>query len=146
MKRFFIDSNILLDAIYERPHDPVEAMQLLAFGELRKVQLLTTSLSIGIVLYQLQRSDGAKKGLRRQQVASTIEDILACVEVVPMDASHFLQSTASTFGDIEDGAQYFAVSATGVLDGIVSRDPDFDGHIGVKRLSAKQALQLVKKK
>jgi predicted nucleic acid-binding protein len=146
MMRFFLDSNILLDAILERPHDPEEALLLLALGEQRQVHLLTTSLGIAVVLYHLQRNDAAKKGLLRQQVRRTLEDLLACVEVVPVDADHFLQSAASSFGDLEDGAQYFAVAAAGPLDAIVSRDPDFDGHIGVKRLSAKQALRLVKRK
>lgn len=146
MIRLFVDSNILLDAILERPHDPEEALQLLALGEQRKVQLLTTSLSIGVVLYHLQRNDAAKKGLLRQHVRHTLEDLLACVDVVPLDANHFLLSAGSNFGDLEDGAQYFAVTATGPLEAIVSRDPDYDGHIGVKRLSAKQALRLVKRK
>lgn len=146
MMRFFLDSNILLDAILERPHDPEEALLLLALGEQRQVHLLTTSLGIAVVLYHLQRNDAAKKGLLRQQVRRTLEDLLACVEVVPVDADHFLQSAASSFGDLEDGAQYFAVAAAGPLEAIVSRDPDFDGHIGVKRLSAKQALRLVKRK
>ena len=61
-----------------------------------------------------------------------------------MDASHYLQSIASTFGDIEDGAQYFAVAAAGPLDGLVSRDKDFDGHTAFARLSATDALKLVK--
>lgn len=61
-----------------------------------------------------------------------------------MDGSHFQQSAASTFGDIEDGAQYFAVAAAGPLDGVVSRDTDFDGNIGPKRYTATEALKLLR--
>jgi hypothetical protein len=146
MMRLFVDANILLDAILERPHDPEEALLLLALGEQRQVKLLTTSLSIGIVLYHLQRKDAAKKGLLRHHVRRTLEDLLACVELVPLDANHFLQSAGSTFGDLEDGAQYWAVVGAGTLDAVVSRDPDYDGHIGVKRISAKQAVRTVKRK
>ncbi|MBK6882662.1 MAG: hypothetical protein IPH05_06915 [Flavobacteriales bacterium] len=108
MKRFFIDANIMLDALLQRVgHDSQEAIQLLAMGEKRRVRLLTTSNSMGVVLYQLQRSDADKKGPRLRNAQRIIIDLLACVEVVPLDAEHFRMSAASTFGDIEDGAQYF---------------------------------------
>jgi hypothetical protein len=101
---------------------------------------------IGVVLYHLQRSDADKKGLRLQKAQRILANLLACVELAPVETEHFEHSIASGFGDLEDGAQYFAVSSTGTLDAIVSRDPDYDGHIGVKRLSAKQAVRLVKRK
>ncbi|MCB0766965.1 MAG: PIN domain-containing protein [Flavobacteriales bacterium] len=145
MKRYFIDANIMLDALLQREgHDPQEAVRLLAMGEKRQVRLFTTSNSMGVVLYHLQRSDADKKGLRLRNAQRIIIDLLACVEVVPVDAEHFRQSAASTFGDIEDGAQYFAVAAVSALDGVVSRDPDYDGHIGTKRITAAQALRAVK--
>jgi hypothetical protein len=44
-------------------------------------------------------------------------------------AAKLEQGTARTFGDIKEGAQCSAITATGPLDPVVSRDPDFDGHI-----------------
>lgn len=147
MTRLFIDANILLDALLGREdHEGPEAAELLELGEQRAVILLTTSLSIGVVLYQYQRSDPDKRGPRLKRAQLMLDALLACVELAPVQTEHFQQSIASGFGDLEDGAQYFAVAAAGPLDAIVSRDPDFDGHIGVKRLSAKQALRLVKRK
>lgn len=145
MIRLFVDANILLDALLQRPHEAAAAIGLLELGEKRRVKLLTTAISIGIVLYHLQRSGADKKGKRLQMARHITADLLACLEVVPVTAEHFLQSTASSFTDIEDGAQYFAVAATGPLTGVVSRDPDFDGHIAVKRLSASAAVALVTK-
>ncbi len=144
MIRLFIDANILLDALLQRPHDAAAATALLELGEKRRVKLLTTPLSIGIVLYHLQRTESDKRGKRLQVARHLIADLLACLEVVPMTAEHFLQSTASSFTDIEDGAQYFAVAATGPVAGVVSRDPDFDGHVAAKRLSASAAVAMVK--
>lgn len=146
MKRLFIDANILLDALLERPQDPDEAMALLALGEQRRVRLVTTAIGIGVVLFILQRNDGGKKGARLLAARQTIADLLACVDVVPLDASHFLQSVASSFGDIEDGAQYFACSASGPLHGVVTRDVrDFKGHVSVEIFSAKEALAFLKR-
>ena len=146
MNRLFIDANILLDALLQREENATDAIELLALGAQRKVRLLTTAISVGVVLYQLQRSDADKKGIRLKSAQLILTELLLCVELVSVEAEHFLQSISSTFGDLEDGAQYFAVSSVGKLHGVVSRAPDFDGHIGVKRLSAKQALQLIKKK
>ena len=145
MMRLFIDANVILDALLEcRDHDPVAARELLKAGDQRRVRLLTTPLTIGVVLYHYQRSDADKKGPRLINAKNMLHALLACVEVVPLDEQHFRQSASSTFGDIEDGAQYFAVAATGPLNGVVSRDPDYDGHIAPKRLSAAQALRLLK--
>ncbi len=146
MIRYFVDANVLLDALLQRPDHSEESIALLAMGARGEVRLLTTPISIGVVLYHLQRSDADKKGLRLQKAQRILADLLACVELVPVEAEHFQQSIVSSFGDLEDGAQYFAVSSAGTLDAIVSRDPDYDGHIGVKRLSAKQAVKRVKRK
>lgn len=125
-------------------HDPVAAEALLLAGEQRRVRLLTTPTSISVVLYHYQRSDASKKGPRLTEVRNMLHALLGCLEIVPMDGSHFQQSAASTFGDIEDGAQYFAVAAAGPLDGVVSRDTDFDGNIGPKRYTATEALKLLR--
>lgn len=146
MNRYFVDANILLDALLERPDHSEDSIALLAAGARGEVRLLTTPISIGVVLYHLQRSDADKKGLRLQKAQRILADLLACVELAPVDTEHFQKSIASGFGDLEDGAQYWAVVSAGTLDAVVSRDPDYDGHIGVKRLSAKQALRLVKRK
>ena len=144
MKRLFIDANILLDALLAREHEPEAALELLALGEQRKVKLVTTALSIGIVLYALQRQEGAKKTDPRLDAArQTLIDLLACVEVVPLLSTHFLQSVGSTFGDIEDGAQYFAATAEGKLDAVITRDPDFKGRVSPPILTASKALALV---
>lgn len=147
MMRLFVDANIIIDALAAREmHEAAEAKELLLHGEQRTVELITTSLSIGVVLYQFQRSDADKCGPRLKRAQQMLESLLTCVEVVPVEAEHFQRSISSGFGDLEDGAQYWAVAAAGPLEAIVSRDPDYDGHIGVKRLSAKQALRLVKRK
>ncbi len=145
MKRLFVDANILLDAVLQRPQDPDEAMELLASGERRKVELVTTALSIGVVLYVLQPGDAAKKGPRLQAARRTLTDLLACLKVVPIESHHFMQSAASTFGDLEDGAQYFAATASGPLDGVVTRDKDFKGNVAVPIFTAKQALALIRR-
>jgi predicted nucleic acid-binding protein len=146
MNRYFVDANVLLDALLERPDHSEDSIALLAAGARGEVRLLTTPISIGVVLYHLQRSDADKKGLRLQKAQSILADLLACVELAPVETEHFQKSIASGFGDLEDGAQYWAVVSAGTLDAIVSRDPDYDSHIGVKRLSAKQALRLAKRR
>jgi len=147
MMRLFVDANIIIDALAAREaHEAAEAKELLLLGEQRVVTLLTTSLSIGVVLYQFQRSDADKRGPRLKRAQLMLEALLTCVEVVPVETEHFQRSIASGFGDLEDGAQYWAVVSASPLDAVVSHDPDYDGHIGVKRISAKQAVRLVKRK
>jgi predicted nucleic acid-binding protein len=147
MIRLFIDANIILDALAVREeHEAAEAMELLILGEQRAVKLLTTPICIGEVLRQVQRSAADKKGLRLQRARRLLTDLLACVEVVPMDEAGFMQGAASPVPNLLAAAQYYAVASASPLDAVVSRDPNYDGHIGVKRISAKQALRLVKRR
>lgn len=147
MMRYFVDATIMLDALAaSAEHEAEEAMELLILGEQRAVKLLTTPICIGEVLRHVQRSAADKKGLRLQRARRLLTDLLACVEVVPMDEARFMQGAGSPVPNLLAAAQYYAVAATGPLDAVVSRDPDYDGHIGVKRISAKQAVRLVKRK
>ena len=76
MNRYFVDANVLLDALLERPDHSEDSIALLAMGAREEVRLLTTPISIGVLLYHLQRSDADKKGLRLQQA----QRILAAVQ------------------------------------------------------------------
>ena len=145
MKRLFVDANILLDALLERAHDPEEAMRLLALGAQRKVILVTTAMSLGQVFYLLQKKRSSRRpGPLLNAVRATMVDLMACVEIVPVLKSHIMQSLNGPFVDLEDGSQFAAVSASGKLDGVVTRDvKDFRGRVTVPVLSAAQALKLV---
>ena len=101
---------------------------------------------IGVVIYILEKNVSARKpGPRLDAVCQTIIDLLACVEVVPVLATHFVQSIGSGFLDFEDGAQYFAATAMGRIDAVVSRDTDYMGKIAGELLTAAEALRYVRK-
>ena len=146
MKRFFVDANVLLDAIFERGDQAQDAIQLLSLGGRRKTRLVTTSISVGVVIYMLQKRANAKKpGPILDAARQTVRELLNCIEIAPVLAEHVMQSVASSFYDIEDGAQYFAATASGPIDGVISGDRDFVGKVADTILTAEEALKLIGK-
>jgi|GEM_PF-913638 predicted nucleic acid-binding protein len=140
--RYFVDANIIMDALLVRKDHPIEAMALLDMGYRRRVHLMVTPMVLGFVLAALQKNKSAKKpGPKLNMVRAMMHDLLANVEVIPAGKSDFIQSLNSSFYDIEDGSQYFAASRTGRLDGIVTRDPDYVGNVSVPLLTAPDALK-----
>jgi len=138
---YFVDANIILDALLHRGDEAIDAGRLIDLGYTREVRLLVTPMSLGVVLYVLQKKRSARKaGPNLNKVRSMFHDLLACVEVVPVTKGNFSQSLNSNFLDLEDGVQYEAAMASGRLTALVSRDEDYKGRTAVPLYTASQAL------
>lgn len=139
--RYFIDANIILDALLHRGTEAMEAATLIDMGYKRRVELLVTPMSLGTVLYVLQKKRNARKpGDKLNAITASFHALLACVEVIPVSKGNFSQSLNSAFWDLEDGAQYAAAMSAGRLSAIVSRDTDYKGRTAVPLYNTRQAL------
>lgn len=143
--KLLIDTNIILDALLGR-EEAQEAIQLLALGAQRQVDLLVTPMSLGVVLWTLQKKRSARTaGPRLNMVKAMFHDLLACVDVIHTSKSNFIQSLNSDFLDLEDGAQYAAAISSGRLTAVVSRDQDYKGRTSVPLYTAARALKALAK-
>lgn len=139
--RYFIDANIIMDALLHRENEPAEAMRLIDLGYHRRVQLLVTPMSLGFLLAMLQVKKSSKKpGPKLNMVRSMMHDLLLNIEVIPAGKADFMWALNSNFYDIEDGAQYSAAMAHGRLDAIVTRDPDYKDRTALPLFTASEAL------
>lgn len=134
MKHYFLDANVVMDYLAERPPfwaDAAELMQASVDGE---VTLYVASLSFNIIYYVLRKQTNAASA------RSLIANLEKLVAVVAVDGAAVRQAIAGPFLDFEDGLQHYAAAAVPTIEAIVTRNQrDFrSGNLPV--LTPTQAL------
>jgi predicted nucleic acid-binding protein len=112
--KLFIDTNILIDFITERP-GVEEASMILQLGEDGKVSLATSVLSMANLAYV------ARRGRTSSELYALLSGIASMLEILPMDASQFSLALQREVSDFEDMLQYQCAVAT-KCDVIVTRN------------------------
>jgi len=140
--RVLLDTNILLDALLvTRPENP-DARALIDEIMRGEVTGVITPAAFATVIHYLQRNSA---GLSRDRVIGFLHEMLDTMVWASMLPAHFRSAFASSFDDLEDGAQFFAALSTGKLDAIVTRDPkDFKDHVHVPVLTPAQCLKRIR--
>lgn len=143
--RYWVDTNIVLDHLLNRPPHPQEARDLIELGYQRKAEILVTPATVATVLYTLQKKKSSKKpGPALNKVRHALLMLLQVVEVIPMSKADFAWSANSAFFDLEDGAQYSAAMGSGRLDGLVTNNAADFHNVSPPLMNAAQALNAFK--
>jgi predicted nucleic acid-binding protein len=116
MKIVFVDTNILIDLLAERPPFSKFAIELFDLAEKNKVKLFTSSHSYATTHYLLKRYLGETE-LRKISFS-----LLDFIDLIPIDRSIIKKSLLSTHKDFEDAIQIFAANSINNLDYIVTRN------------------------
>ena len=117
MKHFFLDTNVILDALARRQPFAADAIQLFEAAAQRKVILYVTSLSFSNIHYILRRS------IALERTVELLTELAQQVQIVAVDARAVQQALTASFPDFEDALQYFAATTIPDLDAIITRDP-----------------------
>jgi len=100
-KKVFIDSDIILDLLSKRDPFYSFAAEVFTLGDLKNIELITTSLVFANVFYILRKSlgiDRAKELLRKLRII---------IGIIPVNEKIVDLALNSKFSDFEDGLQYF---------------------------------------
>jgi len=100
-KRVFIDSDIILDLLCKREPFYTFAAEVFTLGDIKQIELVTTSVVFANVFYILRKVlgiDKAKELLRKLRII---------ISVVSVDEKVVDLALNSKFADFEDGLQYF---------------------------------------
>ncbi len=116
MKRFYLDSNIVLDFLLDRQPFAELAAELLATAKAGRAELLVSSLLYVTSHYVVSKAKG--------KIAATqgLTTLFEYVTTVAVDATIVQQALHSGRPDFEDAVQFYAALAAGA-DAIVTRDP-----------------------
>ena len=136
MKRFFLDTNIVLDYLLKREPFALLAKQLFAAADANQVQLLVASLSFTTAHYI------GRQPLGKHTILSALESLRQQVTIVNVGSFEIAQAIQAGLPDFEDAVQFFAALAAGA-DAIVTRDPKGFPTQQVPVLSPLAALSLI---
>ncbi len=114
-RRLFLDTNILLDILLERPGYQA-ALEILQAGSDGKVMLHTSVLSMANIAYVL------RKTLPPSVLTPTLKQLSLLVDVLPMDAAQLNDAILLSGPDFEDILQAVC-AAKGSCEAIITHNP-----------------------
>jgi predicted nucleic acid-binding protein len=134
--KIFIDTNILLDFITERP-GVEDASMILQLGEDSVAELATSVLSMANVAYV------AKRGRTNAELYALLGGLSDLVEILQMDSKQFSLALKKEVSDFEDMLQYQCAVAAG-CDVIVTRNKKDFKFASLPVVSPRELLSAIK--
>ena len=114
MKKIFIDSDILLDALLKRPGFDIQAMNLITLAYQNTIESMTSSVAFMNVHYFLNKFD-------RQNALHLLKQLRSIIHLIKVGETEIDLALKSNFPDFEDAVQYYtAISANADL--IITRN------------------------
>ena len=101
MKQVFVDTNILLDYLFERRGFYKNAERLFDYCAMRNIKVNISALSVATIAYLLS------KKFRINQVKEQLEILYGVTKILPFDENIIFLAHQSSFKDLEDAFQYF---------------------------------------
>jgi predicted nucleic acid-binding protein len=135
VKKLFVDTNILIDLLVDRPPFSKFAIAIFERAERKKVKLYTSSHSYATTHYLL------KKYIDEKVLRTLLLTLLDFIEVIPVDLSIIKKSLLSKHKDFEDAIQIFAANSVDRLDFIVTRNLKDFKEAGVEVLPPDEVLK-----
>ncbi len=116
MEKILIDTDVVLDFLFDRKPFSDYAAEVFALCETGQIKGFLTPVIFSNVYYLLRKTAGHKKVVEKLKELLMITDILQMDKKVVSDALH------SGFNDFEDGLQYFAATRKSGIQVILTRN------------------------
>jgi len=133
VKKVFIDSDIILDALLKRPGFELAAINLLALAAQSGVIATTSSIAFMNVHYFLDKFERSNKTL-------LLKNLRSFVSIIEIGEDEIDLALNSTFPDFEDAVQYFA-AISAKADVIITRNIKDYKQANIPVLTAEQFLR-----
>ena len=116
MKNIFLDTNIIMDLIADRPPFSKYAIDLFSLAEDNKIKLYTSSHSLATTHYLL------KKYIEEKELRVILYNLLEFITIIPVDLDVLRKSLHSNHKDFEDAVQIYCASSVNGMEYIVTRN------------------------
>ena len=119
MKQVFVDTNILLDYLFERRGFYKNAEKLFDYCAMRNIKVNISSLSVATIAYLLS------KKFRINEVKEQLEILYGFANILPFNKRIIFLAHQSSFKDLEDAFQYFTAKKNNIPVIITRNQKDF---------------------
>jgi predicted nucleic acid-binding protein len=116
MKRIFLDTNIVIDALLERKEWMDNVFQILSLAESGEIEVYCSSLSLATANYFMERAK-----MPHDVLLGKLDTLCQICTPTLVDASVVQKAIHSSFGDFEDALQYFSAKTVNA-DIIITRN------------------------
>jgi len=137
MRNVFVDTNILIDLLADRPPFSKFAIEIFDLAEKKKVKLYTSSYSYATTHYLL------KKYVEEKELRALLHSLLDFIDLIAVDISIIKKSLQSSHKDFEDAIQIFAASSVVGMDFIVTRNLKDFKSAGITVLPPHELIQFL---
>jgi len=114
MYSVFLDTNILLDFVFEREPFFDDAVALFQLRADNKLEFYISSLSLANLACNIQR--------QKRNPRPILNVFLNWAQITAFDKEIFLETMPSAFRDFEDGLQYYSAITVKDVDAIITRN------------------------
>ena len=116
MDNVLIDTDVILDSLFDREPFTEFSTEILNLCEQKKLNGFTTPVIIFNVYYLLRKS------AKHQIIIEKIKQLLSIIDIIRMDKNVVLNSLNSEFKDFEDALQNFSAVENGKINIILTRN------------------------
>ena len=116
MIKVFLDTNVIIDLIADRKPFSKHVIEIFKHAEENSIHLFTSSHSIATAHYIL------KKYVAEKELREILLNLLAFLDVVPVDLDVLKKGLRSIHKDFEDTIQMFCASSIPGINYIVTRN------------------------
>ncbi|EOR93653.1 PIN domain protein [Arcticibacter svalbardensis MN12-7] len=137
MKNVFVDTNILIDLLADRPPFSKFAIEIFNLAEKKQVRLFTSSHSYATTHYLLKKHVGEK------ELRELLYSLLDFIDLISIDKSIIKKSLLSNHKDFEDAIQIFAANSIVGMDFIITRNLKDFKNAGIIVLPPDEVIQFL---
>jgi predicted nucleic acid-binding protein len=137
MTKILIDTDVLLDFLYEREPFCEDAAKILNLCDLNKISGWLTPVILSNVYYILRKSYSHK------EVVVKLRELLKILNVLSMNKDTVLLALNSEFTDFEDALQNYAAEFNGDINFLVTRNIKDYKNSSLKVLTPNDFLSII---
>lgn len=116
MKQVLLDTDVILDALFDREPYSEAAIKVLDLCEKRQVKGFITPVCLSNSYYLLRRTASHNK------VIEHLKKLMEIVDIAAIDKEIILKALDSKFNDFEDALQNFAAEKHSKIDFLLTRN------------------------
>ena len=116
MDKVLIDTDVILDFLFDRKPFSEDAAQILSWCENGKIQGFVTSIMLSNIYYLL------RKTAKHEKVIENLKMLLNIVDVITTNKDTVLDALHSQFKDFEDALQNFSAQNSNEIKVIITRN------------------------
>lgn len=137
MRRFFVDTNVLIDFLADREPFATDAARLFDLSHKKKIQLYVSAVSYNNIYYILRQS------LTHSATSKILGELNEWTHVIDVTAGVIRQSLTSEFKVFEDAIQYNCAKSLSTIEAFITRDTSDYKKSSLPVVRPKEAVSLI---